>query len=413
MVPSTRPSFTLFGIPVRVTSSFWVMAIVYGTIGFGGQLEPGKAIGKALLVVAIVFASILLHELGHALTARRFGMTPSITLHMMGGLTHFEGGRLSRAQSSLVSFAGPGTGLLVGAIVWLLTARHTLSGDARDVLVTFFWVNIGWSLINLLPVIPFDGGHILSAVLGPKRVLWTTAISATVGVAVALVGWKFGLLFVAILFASAAVSSMRQLRAAWLFRKERVDGIDGELANVKAAMMRGDTKQVLALSEALVNRARTPATKNGALIAMAWAQATEGRTVAAREIIERLQADGHPDLYFLAALEDVLGSAERARALLEAARQQGWRRADTTKLLIDLYARDGQMVRATEVAGEDLESLDAADARAVVTAAMAQRAYRAAAGLSAKIFAKWGDPSDQLQEARAWALAKDPTRLGS
>jgi hypothetical protein len=176
---------------------------------------------------------------------------------------------------------------------------------------------------------------------------------------------------------------------------------------VYAAMSRGDATGVLAMAESIVERARTPATKNAGLLALAWAHATLGRVAVAREIVEKLERDVPPDPYLFAALEDALGAPERARALLEAARQQRWKSPNMTKLLIDLYARDGQMSRAADVALEDLELLGHDDARAVVSAAMAQGSHRAAAALAARMFEQWADPADGLDEARARALAGD------
>jgi hypothetical protein len=349
-----------------------------------------------------------LHELGHALVARRFGMTPTITLHAMGGLTHFEGGRLSRWQTSLVSFAGPAAGLLVGGAVHLLSSRYRPLTDQAEYLVqTILWVNVGWSIINLLPVVPFDGGHILAAVLGPRHALLTALISASVGAAAGAAGFARGSVLLALIFGSATIGAVRQARQLWLNRRETKEGVGEDITKIRAAIQRRSTGEVRAIAESVVENARTAVTKNAGLLALAWAHAAEGRASTAREIVEKLERDVPPEPYLFAALEDALGEPERARAWLEAVRQQGWKRSDTTKLLIDLYVRDGQMARAADVAIEELEVLGQDDARAVVSAAMAERAYRAAARLAAHIFELWGDPEDGLDEARGWALGGD------
>ena len=136
----------------------------------------------------MVFVSILLHELGHALVARAFGAKPNITLYAMGGLTSYQGARMSRVQETVISAAGPGAGIALGGAVWLATQSLHLAGNPRLLVSQILWVNIGWSVINLLPVVPFDGGHILAAVLGPRRALTTAVVSAIVGSAVAAAG---------------------------------------------------------------------------------------------------------------------------------------------------------------------------------------------------------------------------------
>jgi Zn-dependent protease len=405
-----KPTFSLFGIPVRVVSTFWIMTALLGMQGGRGNL------GKVFLWGAIVFTSIVLHELGHALTARRFGLVPAITLHGMGGLTQFEGGRLNRLQTCLVSFAGPAMGLIVGLPVWAIQHAYHLSPSASDLASWVIWVNVGWSLINLIPVVPYDGGHILAAALGPRRAFFTAVISAVAGAGAIAAAIRYfahddlAAIWSAVIFGPATFSSVRQARQLWQHRREANDGVGTEMETIRAAMSRGDSREVLATAEGVIERARTPITRNAGLLALAWANAMEGRAMAAREIVEKLERDAPPDPYLFAALEDALGAPERARAWLEAGRQKGWRRADTTKLLIDLYARDGQIDRAVDVAGEDLDLLGRDDARTVMAAAMGEGAYRAAARLADRIFEESKDPADGLDEARAWALAGDAAR---
>ena len=404
-VLTVRPTFTLFGIPVYIASSFWIMTILFG--GMRGDVTAVDALAGVVSWTAVVFVSILLHELGHALSARRYGMTPTITLHAMGGLTHFEGGRLSRWQTGLVSFAGPAMGLVIGGVVYLLVSGRPLSPRAHDLVYDILWVNVGWSLINLCPVLPFDGGHILAAAMGPRRAFATAVVSALVGAAIGAIAFLSRQALIGVLFGSATFGAVRQARQLWLNRRETQDGAGAEIAKIREAMERGSSGEVRGLAESLLENARTSVTKNAGLLALAWSHATEGRTAAARDLVEKLARDVPPEPYLFAALEDALGEPERARAWLEAVRQQGWRRPDTIKLLIDLYARAGQIARATEVAGEELETLGRDDARSVLSAAMGENAYRAAARLAARIFERWSNAADGLDEARAWALGGD------
>jgi uncharacterized Zn finger protein len=142
-----------------------------------------------------------------------------------------------------------------------------------------------------------------------------------------------------------------------------------------------------------VGQARTSAIKNAGLLVQAWAQATLGRKTEARDTIERLERDTPTDPYLVAAVEDALGSPERARAWLEAERRQGIRRTESVKLLIDLYARGGELERAIDLATESLDVLSEEDARAVLAAGIQRGASSETARLAAAIEGKFAKPS--------------------
>src|SRR5258708_23469115 len=268
-------AFSLFGIPVTVMSSFWVIAVLFGLRGVAGGSNPGSGIAHALIWAAIVFVSIMFHELGHALTARAFGAKPSITLHAMGGLTHYEGGKMSRAQSWLISFAGPAVGLTLGILLFLATRAQPMGHETRNIVTSILWVNIGWSLINMLPVVPFDGGHMLAAFLGPRHALLTAIISAVVGSAAAAAGLLYlNSPWIAVLFGSASLGAVRQVRRVWYFGADLKAGLDAELVRARAGVARGDAEDVLVIARTVAARAHAPVIRNGATLAMAWAQAT-------------------------------------------------------------------------------------------------------------------------------------------
>jgi Zn-dependent protease len=158
-----RPQFSIAGIPVRVEWSFWLIALF---LGFGAR-------DGWLLVawVVIVFVSILVHEFGHAVALRVYHQKPRVVLHAFGGLTYGSSAYRSRAQSIVVSAAGPLTALLLlGVPAYLLHdgdwARETYE---RYVIVhDVMWVNIGWSIVNLLPILPLDGGNIAASLFGNR-----------------------------------------------------------------------------------------------------------------------------------------------------------------------------------------------------------------------------------------------------
>lgn len=205
--------FTIFGIPVEVQPFFWITLIILG--GAGGA-DSKVAIFNIVLFVLAGFISILVHELGHALTARKYGANVHIVLQAFGGYAAYSGVRMDRRQSFLVTAAGPGAGLtLLFAVLAGMCAFYgaaevsamtglelfgirpdflpielfTLSQEKPFVfslLMNFIWINFWWSALNLLPVIPLDGGHMLNAAMGPSRIRTTLWISIIVASGVAL-----------------------------------------------------------------------------------------------------------------------------------------------------------------------------------------------------------------------------------
>ena len=176
--------FTLFGIPVEVQPFFWI------TLGIlGGALDAASAaaiLGIGLFVVA-GFISILVHELGHALMARKFGAYSAITLQAFGGYAAYSGARLTRPQSFAVTAAGPGIQILLGLAVWFAFPHLPgLNDNADYFLAMLMQISIFWALLNLLPVMPLDGGQMLNAVLGPQRIRLTLGVTIVVAVVVGL-----------------------------------------------------------------------------------------------------------------------------------------------------------------------------------------------------------------------------------
>lgn len=171
--------FSLFGIPVRVHPFFWLtLAIIGGALG----ADSPEAILRILLFLLAGFVSILVHELGHALTARAFGARSEIMLQAFGGYAAYSGVRMTRPQSFMVTAAGPAVQILLGlAVMMFIHYIPDLSPRAVYFLMVLSWISIAWAVLNLLPVLPLDGGQMLNAILGPERVkitLWVSLIVA-------------------------------------------------------------------------------------------------------------------------------------------------------------------------------------------------------------------------------------------
>jgi Zn-dependent protease len=206
--------FSILGIPVEIQPFFWISLII---LGGASTADTAAAILEIGLFVLAGFISILVHELGHALTARAFGAHSAITLQAFGGYAAYSGGLLNRRQSFLVTAAGPGIQILLGvAVFFLLPALPELSDQGDYFLHILVVISFFWAILNLLPVVPLDGGQMLNALLGPARIkitLWTSIIVACV-VGVGLFLWDRNPIFPIFLgmFAWQAFQGLKQQR---------------------------------------------------------------------------------------------------------------------------------------------------------------------------------------------------------
>ena len=240
--PPTRYdlNFTLAGFPVRVHPLFWLIAVLLG-------YSSGDLV-QILVWVVVVFVSILVHELGHALAFRRYGLSSQIVLHFAGGLTIPQSTRwgsqwanvaLGPNQNIFISLAGPGAGFVLAALVSagvylvggsILTTRLfgviplpamamlPFGGNVLNIFVTaLLWVNIFWGFINLLPVYPLDGGSVTRNILlqtdpvdGVRKSLWVSVIA---GALIAFAAFFFlRSLYMAFLFGFLAFQSYQSLQ---------------------------------------------------------------------------------------------------------------------------------------------------------------------------------------------------------
>jgi Zn-dependent protease len=173
--------FSLFNIPVRVLPWFWLsLAIIGGAI----HARTKEEFFLLLLFLIAGFISILVHELGHALTAKAFGKRVEIVLEAFGGYAAYSGGApLSRPRTFLVTAAGPALQIVLGLVVYFFAELFpSMSFQAMYFVKVLYAISFGWAVLNLLPVLPLDGGRILQTILGPSRIKLTLMISIVVAV---------------------------------------------------------------------------------------------------------------------------------------------------------------------------------------------------------------------------------------
>lgn len=233
--------FQLFGVPTRIHPGFWLVSFL---LGFNVS-EGGKYPMPVLIYIAVVFLSILIHELGHAFAMRRYGYSPRIVLYHMGGLAIPEesysfGTRRSRRDAwsqILISLAGPGAGFLLAGVVimmifvgggkfwveplpsfipWRFMPASSWPDAVTKLVSYMLFINIFWGVINLVPVLPLDGGQVSRELfmLRDKYNGLRNAImlSIGVGIVVAIALFSFDEQFAAIMFALLAVSNYLMLQ---------------------------------------------------------------------------------------------------------------------------------------------------------------------------------------------------------
>ena len=204
-------SFRLFGYPVRIEWMFWLLCALIG-MPLLQQQEP-EALLRFLVLVAVILGSILWHELGHAWARRRCGEPYSeITLHGFGGLCGGPG-HFTRHETMFIAAAGPAASLLLGGAAFL-PGYFGLGADPsfRFFLVLMITVNVVWALLNLLPVLPLDGGRIFEALVANRRPGLAPRVGFVVALVVAFVGLATGRIFLAVIFGFLAYGNYQRMR---------------------------------------------------------------------------------------------------------------------------------------------------------------------------------------------------------
>ena len=260
------PRLQVAGIPVRIEPTFFLVLVLLGLP------QPWFHVVSWVVIATV---SVLLHELGHAVAFRAYGVKPSIVLHGFGGLTSGSG-ELTSGQRIVVSLAGPFSALLLFGLpaVLLQMSGAVPAGDASVILRQVLWINVGWSILNLVPVLPLDGGQVFLDVCdictdGRGR---RAAEIVSVGVAgvLAVLAIANGFLFGAVMAGAFAALNLNQLRQV------RQDELSDRLAVAHRALLehRPDEARVVA-EEVLAGRPQGPVLGWAAEL-LGWAHLMQG-----------------------------------------------------------------------------------------------------------------------------------------
>tara|TARA_B100001250_G_scaffold370510_1_gene354719 strand:+ start:2913 stop:3590 length:678 start_codon:yes stop_codon:yes gene_type:complete len=206
--------FRLFGFPISIHWSFWVIPILFGA-GGGDPVEQARTL---LILVIVFFISILGHELGHAFAYRRYGGRPSVFIHGMGGMASVHG-HYTRKQKIIITITGPLFGFLMALICYgllLLSIDWQLAAGAylKRFLILMTYLNTFWSFLNLLPIMPLDGGQLLGHIMNDKKPVLRGQIGAFTAFVAGVILMQLGFLFGMVLFGFLAYQNLQAAERA-------------------------------------------------------------------------------------------------------------------------------------------------------------------------------------------------------
>jgi len=189
------------GIDVYVHATF---LLLIGWVGYDywSKFQDWSRVFIGILFILALFVCVVLHEYGHALTARKYGIkTRDITLYPIGGVARLERMPDRPIEELWVALAGPAVNVVIAGILFLylvltnslspITSMSLAGGSLLERLMT---VNVFLAVFNLIPAFPMDGGRVLRALLALKlEYVQATQIAATIGQGIALLFGFIGL----------------------------------------------------------------------------------------------------------------------------------------------------------------------------------------------------------------------------
>ena len=190
----------LAGIDVRVHATFLLLLAWFGFAHYADGGAGAMAVGLAFII--LLFVCVILHEFGHALAARAYGIgTHDITLLPIGGVARLERIPEKPMQELVVALAGPAVNVVIAAGLYIVLGRFfewsdllAVDSEEGSILAKLLAINILLVVFNLLPAFPMDGGRVLRALLATQmKHARATRIAASVGQIMAVILGVLGL----------------------------------------------------------------------------------------------------------------------------------------------------------------------------------------------------------------------------
>ncbi len=199
-----KSKFRLGSVSNFVIYVHWTLVAMFAGI-FVLFVARGASISAALLsllLIALVFGSVILHELGHTFVARHFGIgTKDITMYPIGGVASLLRNPSSAWEEFWIAIAGPLVNLAIAVVIGIFLKGKGMLVPATDLFAmetsiwtTLMWMNVALALFNLIPAFPMDGGRVLRAGLASTMSYSAaTSIATSVGQALAIMFFLAGL----------------------------------------------------------------------------------------------------------------------------------------------------------------------------------------------------------------------------
>jgi Zn-dependent protease len=402
--------FRLGSVSVLVQPAHFLTGLVLGLWGLGNvEATPGEKATILVTWIVVVFVSVLVHELGHALAFRAFGYPSTVQLVMFGGVTTpATDAPLSWGKDVVCTLAGPLFGASLGILCWWASGAFPWGETGSRGLRLAAQANALWAILNLLPILPMDGGRISRALLG--RIFGRGGVIAALGIGVltcaglAFLAYRSGggnplLLVFLLLF---GFQNFQALMAFWRTEPDRPP--PPQLAEAESLFRAGKLDAARDLASELLRGDPPVGVRSGVHHLLGWVALKEGE--GRRALDEFSQVQGRPiEPQAVAAAFSLVGDDARAIPLWEQAARQS---RDPTILheWAGALIRQGNVPAASALPGVDLATAYERAERV----AFLRGAYSEAARFGEESLARRPSAARSYDVACAYARAGDVRR---
>ncbi|MBS4170616.1 Uncharacterized protein NEOC95_001347 [Neochlamydia sp. AcF95] len=294
-------------IPLRIYPFFWILTLIIGWLNSFSEITSIHAVLiKTVLWVIVITFSIIVHEYGHALSALAFGQRSTIELTGLGGATYRTGPKLKLWQEFIIVLAGPLAGFALAGGTYLFLNRWSEHSSHLGIfaLEICFYVNTFWTIVNLLPVQPLDGGRLLSIILegllGLRGIKIASFISILIAAGVGLFFFAVQAILAGSLFLILAFESYRSWQSTLSMQaQDQNDEIKDLLKAAEEDLQEGRKQEAFEKFKTVRNRTQSGVLYRQATYHEALLLNEKGDYKAAYEILYPLKNKFHLPIWQL------------------------------------------------------------------------------------------------------------------
>lgn len=277
-------------IPVKINWSFWITAALIGYLS-------SREIAGTVIWMAVIFISVLFHELGHAITALSFKLQPRIELVALGGLTHYQADKLPAFKRFLIVLNGPLFGFLLFLFGYFLLQNPILATSQLGFpLLLLKYVNFFWTIVNLIPVLPLDGGQlirvILEGIFGFKGIKYAFIGSAIVALLISLLFFLYAQVFIGALFFLFAFQNFDSWKKSRLLASyDQKLEIRNALAEAEQLILKGQKEEAIKAFNNIRTQAKAGIIYNLATQYLSFLEYENGNLLSAYQLLKSIKKD--------------------------------------------------------------------------------------------------------------------------